>query len=88
MNDFLDNLNDPIKRKAVSDAVKLMSESYAKIETEKSHVKDTIDAIHEEYEIPKPILRRVAAMYHKQNFGVFQGEASVIKDLYTKVTTV
>jgi len=80
-------LSDPAKRKAVLDAIKEVSASMTKIGVEKDHIKAVINSVSDGFDIPKPMIRKVAVLYHKQNVKDFDNQHAAIKELYKRITT-
>jgi septation ring formation regulator EzrA len=72
-------------RKIIKDVMKLVSESYSRIEGEKSHIKAEIDNLAEKYKIPKKFLNKLARTYHRQNFKDILDEQDDFTALYESV---
>lgn len=73
-------------RKAIENALKEISSSYTRIEAEKDLVKDILQTIQDNQKIPKKYMRKLAKIYHKQNFQEVQQELDDISSLYETVT--
>jgi tRNA(Ser,Leu) C12 N-acetylase TAN1 len=80
-------LSNPADKVAVRNALKEISGSLTRIEAEREHIKDTIAAIADKYELPKKTFRRMAKVYHKQNFTQEQEEQQEFELLYETILT-
>lgn len=56
--------SNPADRKAILDGLQEISNAFTRIEGEKSYIKESITALAEKFEIKKPILRKLAKLYH------------------------
>lgn len=57
----------PNDRKKIKDAITEVSHSFTRIEAERDLMKEIISDLHEEYQIPKKTLNKIARTYHKQS---------------------
>jgi hypothetical protein len=80
-------LSDPEAKKALLNAMKEISETMSEMETSRIQIGEIVAAVFDKYEIPKPYIRKVARLYHKQTVVAFENEAAVIKDLYKAITS-
>lgn len=67
--------------------LKELSNAMTRIDAEKDFMKEAIAKASEEYEVDKKHLRKMARVYHKQNFDEIQGEAEEFCELYESITT-
>jgi len=69
-------------RKALGEA----SVALSQIESEREAIKDIIDALNDEFDIPKKTIRKMIKVYHKQNFGEEVADSEEFQALYEQVT--
>ena len=60
--------SDPAARKAIKKCMDELSASMARIDGERDFIKEAINNCCEEYEMNKRTFRKLAKVYHKQNF--------------------
>jgi hypothetical protein len=63
-----------------------LSASMARIDGERDFIKEAIDNICEEYEMSKKTFRRLAKVYHKQNFSKEVAEHEEFETMYEQLT--
>lgn len=78
--------SDPQTRKVILDAMKEMSDSMTRVESEKNLMKEIIDDVSDKVEVPKKYLRKMANIYHKQNLTEVKTEMDDVEALYEAVT--
>jgi hypothetical protein len=81
----IQQLSDPSHRKAVYDALREISNSMTRIEAERDLIKETINNIKDQYELPTKYTRKLAKIYHKQNFNEVKAEQEDIEALYETI---
>ena len=72
-------------RKRIRNAMEEISNSYTRVESERDFVKDAINALSEEVDVPKNILRKMARIYHKQNMQDVVAEVEDIEALMESI---
>lgn len=77
--------SNPEDRKKILELFKELSASYARIEGERTFIKEAIDVAAENHQIPKKVLRAAAKIYHKQNFDGVTVEAEQLTDFYEQI---
>lgn len=65
--------------------LKEVSNAMTRIESERDFIKEAISKAAEEHELDKKILRKMANVYHKQNFDAVQGENDEFITLYETI---
>jgi hypothetical protein len=80
-------LTNPADKKAIREALREVSGSLTRIEGERSLISETIKNVAEKYEIPKKTFRRMAKVYHKQNFNEELENHQEFENLYETVMT-
>jgi hypothetical protein len=69
-------------RVAFYDAIKEIDEQLEIVDAAKDQIKEIIHAVHDSLDLPKPMVRKVARLYHKRAGASFEEETSDIKSLY------
>ena len=75
-------LSSPEDRKKLLNAIKEIDNSMTRVAAEKDFQKDAITAVADELELEKKYIRKLASIYHKQNFSQFQQEQEEVETLY------
>ena len=78
--------SDPAARKAIKKCMDELSASMARINGERDFIKEAIDNICEEYEMSKKTFRKLAKVYHKQNFSKEVAEHEEFETMYEQLT--
>lgn len=69
-------------------AVREISTELSKMDEARDQIKEIIDATADAFNLPKPLIRKVARLYHKKNAAQFEHEADAIKSVYKQITLV
>lgn len=77
---------DPAARKAIKKVMEEISASMTRIEGERDFIKEAINNCSEEYEINKKTFRKLAKVYHKQNFSREVAEHEEFETMYEQLT--
>ena len=88
--EFMSNqtlLANPADQKKLLDMLREASNSLTRIESERTLISEAIKNVAEKYEIPKKTFRRMAKVYHKQNFNEEQETHQEFELLYETVMT-
>ena len=78
--------SSPEDRKKILGAIQEISNSLTRIEAERDLIKDILQDIEDKFEMPKKYTRKIAKIYHKQNFTEVQQEQSEMETIYETVT--
>ena len=78
--------SDPAARKAIKKCMDELSASMARIDGERDFIKEAIANICEEYEMSKKTFRKLAKVYHKQNFSREVAENEEFETMYEQLT--
>jgi hypothetical protein len=78
--------SSPEDRKKILGAVQEISNSLTRIEAERDLIKEILQDVEDKFELPKKYTRKVARIYHKQNFTEVQQEQSELETIYETVT--
>jgi hypothetical protein len=68
-------------KKRIKGAMEEMSNSFTRVEAERDFQKEAINALADDVDIPKNILRKMARIYHKQNLPAVVAELDDIETL-------
>lgn len=79
-------INTPEAKRKIRSALQDISDVKTKQEAGRDTIKQIIADLSEEYEIDKKQLRKMANVYHKQNFGQATTENRDFEILYETVT--
>lgn len=77
---------DENQLKSIRDALSEISNELTIIDSHKEAIKDVIDALHDNFKIPKKVLRRMAKTHHKQSFQEEVTEDNEFEALYLGMT--
>jgi hypothetical protein len=78
--------SDPAARKAIKKCMDELSASMSRIDGERDFIKEAIANICEEYEMSKKPFRKLAKVYHKQNFSKEVAEHEEFETMYEQLT--
>ena len=78
--------SDPAARKSIKKCMDELSASMARTEGEREFLKEAINNICEEYEMSKKTFRKLAKVYHKQNFSREVAENEEFETMYEQLT--
>lgn len=67
-------ISNPADKLKIKKMLGEISDSYTRISAERELIKETIEALAEDFEIEKKVLRKMAQVYHKQNFTTVEAE--------------
>jgi len=62
-----------------------ISDSMTRVSGEKDFIKETVEALHDKYDIPKKYLKKMANIHHKQNLNEVTAEINEIEELYNEI---
>jgi uncharacterized FlgJ-related protein len=79
------NIQDPTVRTKVRQAMGEISASMTRIEAERDLIKEIVKKIHDEHDLPKKALSKMAKAYHKQSFSKEVEEQEEFQTLYETV---
>ena len=72
--------------KSIHDALSEISNEMTIIDSHKEAIKDVVDALYDNFKIPKKVLRRMAKTHHKQSFHEEVTEDNEFEALYIGMT--
>lgn len=74
-----------VDKNKVLGVLKEISNAMTRIEAERDYIKEAVKAAADEHQLDKKILRKMASVYHKQNFEEVQGENEEFSELYETI---
>lgn len=77
---------DENQLKSIHDALSEISNEMTVIDSHKEAIKDVINALYDNFKIPKKVLRRMAKTHHKQSFQEEVTEDNEFEALYLSMT--
>lgn len=78
--------SNPADRKKIMEQMREISGFYTLIESQKDLVKESIDALSKEFNLPKRALNKLSRVLHKGNFDEEAGKFEEFADLYDTLT--
>ena len=78
--------SSPADRKAILDCMKEISASMSRTEGEREFIREAIKEICDKYQLSKKTVRRMAKVYHKQNFSKEIEEHEEFETMYETIT--
>jgi vacuolar-type H+-ATPase subunit D/Vma8 len=78
--------SSPEDRKKIRQALDEISASLTRIEAERDLIKEILQNVEDNFEMPKKYTRKVAKIYHKQNFAQVKTEQEDLETIYETVT--
>jgi hypothetical protein len=78
-------LNDPKIAESVRKGLQDISNQMTMIEGYRSAIKAAIDALSEEFDLPKKLIRQMSRTYHRQTFETEVQEKDAFEQTYEKV---
>lgn len=79
------NISNPTDKKKIKDSLFEISGSYARIEAERELIKDIINDLADNFELPKKTVNKIARAYHKNNFNQAVSENEEFQELYESI---
>jgi hypothetical protein len=80
-------LSNPADREKLLASIKEMSNSMTRVDAEKDFQKDVIDKVNDDLGLEKKYVRKLASIYHRQNFTTVQQEQEELVELYEAITS-
>ena len=77
--------SDPNSRQKIKIAVEEISNSMTRMASERDYIKDTIAKISDDHQLPKPAIKKMATIYHKQNIQEQSDQFDDVVSLYETV---
>lgn len=78
--------SSPTDRKAILDCMKEISASMTRMEGEREFIREAIKEICDKQTLSKKTFRRMAKVYHKQNFNLELEEHEEFENMYQAIT--
>lgn len=81
-------ITNPVDKKKVKDALFEISGSYARIEAERELIKDIINDLADNFELPKKTISKIAKAYHKNTITKEVADSEEFQELYKSILDV
>jgi len=81
-------ISNPTDQVKIKKMLSEISDSFTRIEAERDLIKETIEALSDDFDIEKKILRKMARIFHKQNYSTVEAEQEELALLYESVVGV
>lgn len=78
--------SDPQTKQTILNALKEISNSMTRIDSEKDLIKEIVEEVSDKTEVPKKYINKLARIYHKQNISEVKAENDDLETLYEAVT--
>lgn len=78
-------ISSPVDQQKIKKMLSEISDSYTRISAERELVKETIEALAEDFDLDKKLLRKMAQIFHKQNYSEVESEQEELALLYESV---
>jgi len=76
---------DPEQRQKIKMGIKEICNAKTRIQSEKDHIKNTVEDLSKEHDLPKPAINKIAAWYYKQDLLASVGQVEDAQDLYETI---
>lgn len=77
--------SNPEDRKKVLNALKEISNSLTRMDSERDLIKEILINLEDEFELPKKYMRKVANIYHRQNLSEEKSAFQEVEDIYESI---
>jgi len=81
-------ISNPADQQKIKKMLSEISDSYTRISAERELVKETIEALAEDFDLDKKLLRKMAQIFHKQNYSEVESEQEELALLYESVVGI
>lgn len=81
-------ISNEADRKKFNDALQEISNSKTRISAERDLIKEIVDDLAEQFELPKKTINKLANIYHKQSFSKEAQEFDELETLYEEVVNL
>ena len=81
-------ISSPVDQQKIKKMLSEISDSYTRISAERELVKETIEALAEDFDLDKKLLRKMAQIFHKQNYSEVESEQEELALLYESVVGI
>lgn len=81
-------ISNPEQKKRIQDALQEISNSMTRIDAERDFIKEAVNAVSEEHELPKKLVRKMSRVYHRQNFKEEQATHEEFELMYQNIVGI
>lgn len=80
------SISSPEDRKKIFGAIREISASMTRTEAERDLIKDIVKDVSDNFQISKKVVKKMAAVYHKQTLSQVTAEHEEFVEMYEEVT--
>lgn len=73
------------EREGLNFVIKEIATELGNMDDAREQIKNIIDDASKQFNIEKPLIRKVSKLYYKQNMPVFENETSIVRELYRAI---
>lgn len=81
-------IEDDKTKQELLGAIREITLELSKMDESRDAIKEIISVTADAFDLPKPLIRKVAKLYHKKTAAQFETEAEEIKSVYKQITLV
>lgn len=78
-------ISNPKDQEKIRKMMMEISNSYTRISAERDLINETIHAVSEEFQLDKKLFRKMAQIFHKQNYTEVENEQEELSLLYESI---
>lgn len=78
-------ISNPKDQEKIRKMMMEISNSYTRISAERDLINETIHAVSEEFQLDKKLFRKMAQIFHKQNYTEIENEQEELSLLYESI---
>lgn len=78
-------ISNPVDQKKIKSILSEISDSLTRISAEREYIKEAIEALSEDFDLEKKLIRKMANIYHKQNFSTVESEMEELSLMYENI---
>ena len=82
------NVTNPADKKKIKDALFEISNCMTRIAAEKELIKDIVNDLSENFELPKKQVNKIAKVYHKSNYSQQVADSDEFQTMYESLFEV
>jgi cyclopropane fatty-acyl-phospholipid synthase-like methyltransferase len=80
--------SNPADLKKIDTALQTISDSKTRIEAEQEHIKEVVEAIFDDFQLPKKLIRQLAKVWHMRNYAEEVTQQEDFQEAYEALTAV
>jgi hypothetical protein len=80
--------SNPADLKKIDASLQIISDSKTRIEAEQEHIKEVVESIYEDFQLPKKLIRQLAKVWHMRNYAEEVTQQEDFQEAYEALTAV